>query len=253
MNALGMSVWLGVAALIVGAPAQYELSDQAQQQQQQQQSQQPPQTKATPTVLNAAPVLAGSIYKIAMNDKTSTPVAGAAIYLHAANSQDEAAWIGPNLTDAYGRFTFQGPGNGEYVMRIYSGSLRLWEQVVQLPAKLDPIVIRDVRVLYYPKSTDGATVATVLGKLGFPFEKATAINAIPTNTIWFGNRVDVNDVKKIADALLRAGVNLRAIRRFHDGSDYKLKLVEVGASPSRIAGAVLQPKDVDRSKDFPRD
>jgi len=204
-------------------------------------------------VQRLAPVLAGSLYKLAYGDRTSVPVAGASVYLYPAASQDQSAWIGPNLTDGYGRFTFQGPGAGKYLMRIYSGSTRLWEQTVQLPTALDPIIIRDVRVVYYPKSADGANVLGVLEKLAFPFDKAVSVNVIPTNTIWFGDRVSVSDVKTIADALLRAGVTLRAIRRFHDGSDWRSKLVEIGASPNRVAGAVLDAKGVDASKDFPRD
>ncbi|HEV2643937.1 MAG TPA: hypothetical protein VGT98_14590, partial [Candidatus Elarobacter sp.] len=132
-------------------------------------------------------------------------------------------------------------------------TVRVWEQVVQLPTKLAPIVVRDIRVVYYPKSTDGTAVAAVLAKLAFPFDKADSVNAIPTNTVWFGDRVAVQDVKAIADALLQAGVNVRAIRRFHDGGDWKAKVVEVGASPKRMTGDALSQKDVDGSKDFPRD
>ena len=211
------------------------------------------QTRGGPAIRTAAPVLAGSIYKLAYGDAKSVPVTGASVYLHPSNSQDDADWIGPNLTDAYGRFTFQGPANGQYLMRIYSGTMRVWEQVVQIPTKLAPIVVRDIRVVYYPKSTDGTAVAAVLEKLGFPFDKADSVNAIPTNTVWFGDRVALQDVKTIADALLQAGVNVRAIRRFHDGGDWKAKVVEVGASPKRITGAAMQPKEVDSSKDFPRD
>lgn len=211
------------------------------------------QASRAQTVRSAPPVLAGAIYKLAYGDTKSVPVAGASVYLHPAASHDDAAWIGPNLTDAYGRFTFQGPANGEYLLRIYSGTLRVWEQVVQIPATLAPIVVRDVRVVYYPKSSDGATVAGVLQKLAFPFDKADSVNAIPTNTVWFGDRVAVQDVKTIANALLQAGVNVRAIRRFHDGADWRAKVVEVGASPKRMTGPAMQPKDVDGSKDFPRD
>ncbi|GAC1423832.1 MAG: hypothetical protein NVSMB5_17680 [Candidatus Velthaea sp.] len=60
-------------------------------------------------------------------------------------------------------------------------------------------------------------------------------------------------MKTIAGALLRGGVNLRAIRRVHTGSDWKAKLVEIGASPKRVAGAILDPKQIAASKDFPRD
>ena len=219
-------------------------------------AQESPRTRAEPGVLQVqrvAPVLAGSVFKLAYGDRISVPVAGASVFLHPADSLDDKSWIGPNLTDAYGRFTFQGPATGRYLMRIFSGSMRLWEQTVQLPTKLDPIVVRDVRVVYYPKSADSAIVLAVLEKLAFPFDKAVSVNAIPTNTMWFGDRVSVSDVKTIAGALLRGGVNLRAIRRFHDGSDWRAKVIEIGANPKRITGAALDPKDVDASKDFPRD
>ena len=108
-------------------------------------------------------------------------------------------------------------------------------------------------VATFPASPQLTAVLDALQKLAFPFDKADSINAIPTNTIWFGDRVAPGDVKTIAGALIRAGVNIRAIRRFHDGADWKAKVVEIGASPKRIAGPVLTQKDLDASKDFPRD
>jgi hypothetical protein len=137
-------------------------------------------------------------------------------------------------------------------MRIYSGSIHLWEQVVTVPSKLAPIVVRDVRVVYYPKSADGTTVDAILAKLPLPTDKAPPRSALATNMLWFGDRVALADVKLVADALVSGGVQLRAIRRFSTGSDWHAKVIEVGASPDHTKDNVLTVREIDAAKDFPR-
>ena len=183
---------------------------------------------------DAAPVLTGSLFKIAKDEPHSTPVSGAAVYLHPITSKNDGEWIGPNLTDIYGRYSFSNIAGGQYLMRIYSGSIHLWEQVVAVPSKLAPIVVRDVRVVYYPKAADGTTIDAILAKLPLPTDRATPQSTLTTNTLWFGDRVSLDDVKLVADALISGGVQLRAIRRFNMGSDWHAKVIEIGASPQHV-------------------
>jgi hypothetical protein len=201
---------------------------------------------------DAAPVLAGSLFKIASDETRSTPVSGAAVYVHPAASRNADDWIGPNLTDVYGRYSFSNIPSGQYLMRIYSGSIHLWEQVVAVPSKLAPIVVRDVRVVYYPKAADGTTIDAILAKLPLPTDRATSRSTLATNTLWFGDRVNLSDVKLVAGALVSGGVQLRAIRRFNVGGDWHAKVIEIGASPQHVSDTTLTVREIDAARDFPR-
>jgi hypothetical protein len=199
-----------------------------------------------------APLLAGSIFKIALGDKHSIPVVGADVYLHPAGTTDPDAWLGPNLTDVYGRFTFYNVPQGRYLLRIYSGTLHLWEQVVELPATLQPIVIRDVRVVYYPKAIDGGKVDLALQASGLPYERVNGSVTQATNMVWFGDNVALSDVKTLTKALLSAGVQIRAVRRFAVGNDWRAKVIEIGSSPSHVADPPLSVAALNSATDFPR-
>jgi hypothetical protein len=201
--------------------------------------------------VSQSPVLVGSLYKIASTSSQATPVVGASVYLH-PSGQSNDVWIGPNLTDGKGRFVFYNTAPGSYVMRIYSGTIRLWQQLVTVPRNIPPIVIRDVRVVYYPKDADQGVVDKVLNKLELPYDKGVGSNNLPTNIIWFGDQVSIEDVRTVADALLKAGVQLRAIRRFHVGNDWRAKVIEVGASPQHASGPTLTILAVDSASNFPR-
>lgn len=195
--------------------------------------------------------LAGSLFKISAGQTQSTPVSGAAVYLHAPGAA-AADWIGPNLTDLFGRYEFYNLPPGLYAMRIFSGTIRLWEQVVTLPAKLPPIVIRDIRVVYYPKAADRGLVVAVLEKLNLPYDQAAPSSNLATNTIWFGDGVALSDMRAVANALIQNGVSLRAIRRFTIGNDWRAKVIEIGASPAHVTGATLTAAEVNATSSFPR-
>lgn len=91
-------------------------------------------------VLADDPSLAGSVYQNARVGNSANAVAGAYVYVHTA-SEVSGAWTGPALTDAYGRFTFPKLGAGTYLLRVFIGNQRVWQQTVNVPGKLPPIVI----------------------------------------------------------------------------------------------------------------
>jgi hypothetical protein len=201
--------------------------------------------------------LSGSLYKTTNGRADAVAVVGSAVYARALAASDSDAWLGPVLTDEYGRFAFVGIPAGNYLLRMYSGdrTTLLWQQTVQVPEALAPIVIRDVRIVYYPKTVDGTTVDNALLGVGLPYDHSNRTdfyNPHATNTVWFGDNVDLENVKTVADALLRAGVHLRAVRRFTDGSGWKAKVIEVGSSPQHLTGPDLKMSTVDSARDFPR-
>lgn len=194
----------------------------------------------------------GSLFKLGTGEPRPTAVVGASVYLHRADPSKGDDWIGPNLTDLYGRFNFPNVESGKYLLRIYSGTIHLWEQTVEAPTIVEPIVIRDVRVIYHPKAADAERIDAILQKLALPYDHAPAHYTFATNTIWFGDQVAMSDIKLVANAMLKGGVAIRAIRRYEAKSDWWAKVIEIGSSPDHTTGHVLTPQEVNAASDFPR-
>jgi hypothetical protein len=199
------------------------------------------------------PALSGSIYQNASRTNVSNAMVAVSVYLRLADPTTQNPWLGPVLTDQFGRFVFDNIPPGRYLLRAYDvNSYRLWEQVVGVPSQLQPIVIRDILVTYYPKASDGDSVAGTLQQLAYPYKEEAPVNQLPTNSIWFGDAVPIDDVRAIAGALIKAGVRLTAVRRFKNGSGSKLKMIEVGSSPEHAKLRPLQLSAVLAAKSFPR-
>jgi hypothetical protein len=98
---------------------------------------------------------------------------------------------------------------------------------------------------YFPKGVDGAAVRRGLQEVHLDVvEKAPLVTGTPTNAMWFGNDVPLDRVKLAALTLQRAGVQLKAIRRFRDGSGRHRLLIQVGADTGLKDAPVLTPADV---------
>jgi hypothetical protein len=194
----------------------------------------------------------GSLFKLGVSESRPAPVVGASVYLHRADSASGADWIGPNLTDVFGRFNFPNVDSGKYLLRIYSGTIHLWEQTLAAPTIVEPIVIRDIVVIYHPKAADADRIDAILQRLALPYDHAPAQYPLATNMISFGDQVELSDVKLVANAMLKGGVAIRAIRRFEKGSDWWAKVIEIGSSPAHTTGQVLTVKEVTAASDFPR-
>ena len=93
---------------------------------------------------------------------------------------------------------------------------------------------RQTLVKYYPKVVDGKTISpeTILSKLksfGFDVEQRQPnVRDVPTNSVWYGENVDIADVKLISLTLVRAGMGIKQIKRF-DNVGRKPNIVEIGA------------------------
>jgi hypothetical protein len=67
---------------------------------------------------------------------------------------------------------------------------------------------------YFLKDVDQRKVLGAIQDLGFKVKPIPPIGNMPTNAIWFGSKVDVEDVKLVAYTLVHAGVNIKDIRPF---------------------------------------
>ena len=91
-------------------------------------------------------------------------------------------------------------------------------------------------VIYYAKDVDprdinGPALTSALQQAGFTLVQTTNGRKnpdLPTNAIWAAEDVPIEKVKFVAYALMRAGVEIRAIRPF-SGSGRKLNEIEIGA------------------------
>ena len=68
------------------------------------------------------------------------------------------------------------------------------------------------KIQYFKKATDSQKLAMALDDLGFEVIEETARNPRETNGIWYGADVPENDVKLVAYALMRGGIDLQGIQ-----------------------------------------
>lgn len=156
---------------------------------------------------------------------TGVPAAvGYQIYLRPLISLD---WRGPVLTDSYGRFSFDRLAPGSYQLRAYDGPVRVWDQVVKVPIVMQPIVVRDLTVVYYPKTSDGDTVERVLQAIGYPFQHGVSNTPSPTNAVQYGEQINLLDAKKVAAQLIASGVKIKGVSRIPNSKGVNSKVIRI--------------------------
>jgi len=128
-------------------------------------------------------------------------------------------------------------------------------QDLQQATRLAPLESRKrVTVQYFPKDVDGKRVEAALLELGFAIDKRQAsISNIPTNAIWYGEPVKIEEVKLVAFTLIRAGVQIKAIRPFADNSPRRnAALIQVGADKDVVTNAPLSVEEIRNATGFSR-
>jgi hypothetical protein len=95
-------------------------------------------------------------------------------------------------------------------------------------------------VIYYPKDVDpsnvnGEVLKGVLTAAGFNVQQAQGGERnpdLPTNAVWAGENIPIDKVKFVTLSLMRAGLQIRAIRSFRsdvNGIARKPDIIELGA------------------------
>lgn len=86
--------------------------------------------------------ITGSIFLYNEAGGNPIPLSGYEVYLYDRQSQK---WMGPSITDAYGRYAFYGIQEGSYLLRIYMSETnwrqQVWQQEVQGPGEVKAIVL----------------------------------------------------------------------------------------------------------------
>jgi energy-coupling factor transporter ATP-binding protein EcfA2 len=86
-------------------------------------------------------------------------------------------------------------------------------------------------IQYFKKATDSQKLVTALQDLGFAVSEETARNPRETNCIWYGAGVPENDVKLVAFALMRGGIDLQGIQPPTIELGIEPDVIQVGHNP----------------------
>jgi hypothetical protein len=111
----------------------------------------------------------------------------------------------------------------------------------------------ETHVEYFPKDVDGEKVIAAMKEAGLNVVEKRPVREEATNAVWVGDDVPVDDAKLVGLALLRAGVDVVAIRRFRDGGGIKSKLIQVGSDAAMVGSKPLTAADVSVLALLPRD
>src|SRR5262249_11627339 len=104
---------------------------------------------------------------------------------------------------------------------------------------------------YFLKDVDQEKVLNAIKDLGFNAKSTAPVGNTPTNAIWFGSQVDIEDVKLVAYALIHAGVNIKDIRPFAK-SEGREDVIQIGGRPAAVEKPPLTIEQIKAVNQFTR-
>lgn len=112
-------------------------------------------------------------------------------------------------------------------------------ELAKLSSEIDRERRKHITIQYFPKNLNKEVnlniIVPSLQKFGFRVEKKRAIVTwTPTNAIWFGANVKIDDVKLVAYTLISAGIKLKTIGPFKSPSRRKAPLIQIGALSIKV-------------------
>lgn len=117
----------------------------------------------------------------------------------------------------------------------------------------------NVTVSYYSKTVEAEKITLSLKSLPYNLitkNPSETMRGHKTNSVWFGKKVQITDVKIIALALIRAGIPISAIRPYKNNDpNYKANIVEIGGDV-RVKQLLIKPYtiyQIDTTSKFKRD
>jgi hypothetical protein len=91
-----------------------------------------------------------------------------------------------------------------------------------------PVEGRAITIQCFSSGADLASVRDALEPLGLTVVFKTSRTRIPTNAIWFGPQVPIEEVRRVALALVEAGVPLQGIQPFGNPQTGQATMIQVG-------------------------
>lgn len=135
---------------------------------------------------------------------------------------------------------------------VVNRSLKAEQLRTQISESTKPDSRENITVQYFPKDVDRQIVEKSLRELGFNLISGRPNLKIPTNAIWFGSEVPIEDVKLVAFTLIRAGVEIKVIRPFRNPGGSKARLIQVGSDAQYVSSPPLSPDEIQRAENFTR-
>ena len=126
-------------------------------------------------------------------------------------------------------------------------------EIQQAARQASPESRKDITVQYFPKDVDGNKVESALMELGFTLDKRRApLPGVPTNAIWYGSPVNIEDAKLVALTLVRAGIQIKAIRPFADYSPRRdVALIQVGGDVALLNSPAMSVDSIRKTPKAP--
>jgi hypothetical protein len=113
---------------------------------------------------------------------------------------------------------------------------------------------QSITIEYFPKNVDKNKVELALKELGFKLKRSRAeFPNYPTNAIWFGVNVEIEDVKIVAYTLIRAGVSLQFIGPFKYPHRNHGKLIQIGSLVRYLDSPPLKIFQIKNAESFIRE
>jgi hypothetical protein len=129
------------------------------------------------------------------------------------------------------------PSNAKTIQRSDSADILINKIRTKYP------IDSNVAVSYYSKTEEAEKITLSLKSLSYNLitkNPSERMKNYSTNSVWFGNKVNISDVKIIALALIRAGITIRVIRPYRNSSsNYKANIVEIGGDVVVEQSAIL--------------
>lgn len=197
--------------------------------------------------------------------QSGSPLASTMVKLYYQRSANRPTLV--TFTDRNGYYAFDPVEPGSYLLEVYSGNEtvyqnKLWldgsRQVSEQNVTLNRADPNRIVVQYYPKTFDRERIEAAMNEISGRFNVRrgrTEVGDTPTNAIWFGANVSLDDIKAVALALAGKGVEVKSIRPFRTRSAANESQIQVGAfrsaanSPTWSADRIRR---VGSKSEFPR-
>ncbi|WJG08045.1 hypothetical protein [Aliiglaciecola sp. LCG003] len=126
------------------------------------------------------------------------------------------------------------------------------ENIENIEQKEDISFSMATEIRYFVKEVDQQRVWKSLTVKGISVSKsAPTLKNAKTNAIWFGDQVDIEEVKYVALTLIRAGISITSIKPF-SGANRKVNIIEIGHDVDFENNTPLSVQQVVNAKQFLR-
>jgi murein L,D-transpeptidase YcbB/YkuD len=100
---------------------------------------------------------------------------------------------------------------------------------------------KDVVIRYYVKEDDGDAIFSLRQFGYYIHERPTSerFNMLPSNALYYGSQVNVEDIKMVAYSLMSQGVVFKTIEPSQFSDDWKANSIEIGADDTILEEPVI--------------